>query len=362
MGRETTFTLFSIVILILLLVPFVHGQELNETQMDSDADGVFEKSDICPATNLQEGLPVISVNKEYLGCSCSQIYNMLKETYCYDIFCVSGREFSIKERSYSSRKTNCDVDYCVNSTLYDYPEVNYISCVNGKEQEINCTPTITHNAPRCINGSVLQYVAQSETIENKSPDLAFLDDYEKLQKRAYSLAVEDPLIKSGLGISGEELFIQTSKETRDEVDIKKSVKTETKKIGNSERLIYTVTIELIPKNYRKLEKVYVFEELPRESKLVSSDVIPEPAVLLEVDGPLLLIWELDKIVEPVTVSYQVNKEFVGESNTLIVARDVKNHAWFLMLIPLVLLIIVVGIFFYVSEKSVPKRKKIFKEK
>jgi hypothetical protein len=71
MGRETTLTLFSILILVLLLVPFVHGQELNEIQRDSDSDGVFETNDMCPTTNLQEGLPIISVNKEYLGCSCS---------------------------------------------------------------------------------------------------------------------------------------------------------------------------------------------------------------------------------------------------------------------------------------------------
>ncbi|MGV8161959.1 MAG: hypothetical protein ACP5N2_01335 [Candidatus Nanoarchaeia archaeon] len=353
-GERLKGLLVLTVIIIVLLSFSIFAQQ------DSDVDGVLDEVDMCDSTNVEEGLP-IAQNKEYLGCSCSQIQEKLGDYHCYDVLCSPNRPFSIRDRTYSSRLVACDQDYCINSTLYDFPSITSIPCVDGKEVDLNCAVVIKEDAAECINNSIAQY--DYVTKEELRPlGLSLLDDFEKLQKRAYDLSTNDPIIKSGLGISSENIFFEQSKKTMDVVIIEKNTEIEVKEVGNTKRTIITKTIKLESENYKKIKKLYVFEELPRGAKLVNSDVIASPEVILQEEGPVLLVWQIDDFEDTFEVSYQVNKQFVGETNTLLIAKEVKDTTWKLMFIPLALIIIIISIFLYVSEKSVPKRKKIFKER
>lgn len=337
----------------LLFVQFALGQE----NVDSDIDGVLDSVDKCAETNPEEGLPIITQNEEYLGCSCSQIYESIKDSHCFDIYCASGRPFLLEERVYSSRST-CGKDYCINGTLYDYPDSLLISCINGKEEEFDCEPVLEENSKECIE-NVLSEPAEEESTNLEG--LSLLDDYEKLEKRAFLLSSSDPRIKSGLGISTEQRFMEKTKELSDLIIVEKDTSRQTKLVGNTEKIIVTKTLKIELKNYKKAEEVYVFEELPRGAKIEGADVLSNPEAILVEEGPVLLVWKIETLKDEVEISYQVNKPFEGESNTLIVAREVKSTMWKLMIIPLALIIIVLGVFFYVSEKSVPRRKKIFKD-
>ncbi|MFA6073219.1 MAG: hypothetical protein WC758_03840 [Candidatus Woesearchaeota archaeon] len=346
---------------ILLILPMVLPSVLSE-QSDKDSDGVVDSIDICDFTNSEEGLPVITQNKEYLGCSCSQIYAKIGEKTCFDVFCSTNRPFSIRERTYSSKSLSCGEDYCIGETLYNFSNLTSIPCIAGKEIQFNCSPEIIENSELCINHVIPEYVIQVENITKNTTNLILLDDYEKLEKRVYALISNDAMLKNGLGISRETLFINQIEKTNDVVVVQKSLKTEVRTISNSEKTIFTKTIIIEPESYIKLEKLYVFEELPRGAKIIGSDVIPKTEVILKEESPVLLVWELDEVSKPVELSYQINKPFEGETNTLLVAKKINNNTWKLMFIPLAFIVIIVGIFIFISEKSVPRRKKIFKER
>jgi hypothetical protein len=358
-----TYFFAGFIIVILTLVLTIHSFVLAQED-DGDADGIIDSIDACPLTNALEGLPINVRDREYLGCSCSQIYEKTGTNYCLDVFCSTDRPLLINERAYSSRVTNCSSDYCVRSTLYDYPENTQTACIDGKEKSFDCTPKIVENASVCINGTILQYeLKNSAGINNGfTPDTntVLLDDYEKLQLRAYSIS-QDITIRTTLGISGEELFLKESKKTMDLIKIDKSMTTETKTLINTEKTITTKTITITPNKHITLKKIYVFEELPREAKVELKDIIPGAGVVYRADGPVILVFEIDKISKPTEITYQVVKPLQGESNTLVIAKEIKNNTWMLGFIPLGIIIIFICIFIYVSKKSVPRRTRIFKE-
>lgn len=345
---------FAIFLLAFSILPFVSAQ----AEEDSDGDGVFDQSDACSQTNYEEGLPIIVQHREFLGCSCSQIYEKLGE-YCYDVFCSTGRPFSMKARTYSSRFTSCEEDYCREETLYDFPSNTRVECVDGKEKSFSCDPIIIKNSELCINSSVPQYNAKEEKEEVLS-DVVLLDNYEKLQKRAYALS-QNTEIKIGLGISGEELFLQESEETMDSVIIEKTIKTESRTIADEEKIISIKTIKITPNKHKTLNEVYIFEELPRGAKIELREVIPGTEVVMQEEGPVILVWNIEKISEPVELTYQINKRFEGESNTLLVAKEIRSGFWKMMILPIIVIGIAVYFFIRTSEKSIPKRKKIFKD-
>lgn len=349
---KITSKIFAGIILSVLLLPLVFAQ-----YDDSDGDGVVNPYDACPATNNQEGLPIITQNKEYLGCSCSQILEKTGE-YCYDVFCATGRPFMIRTRETSSRQMDCGADYCINNTLYDFPDNKVLACADGIEEKYSCNATLTENAQLCINGSVPQFIVEKQ---NSTEQILILDDYEKLQNRAY-LASQNNEIKTGLGISAKESFILQSKQTMENIDITKNLAAESKVIYGTEKTISIEKLTISPKKHRTLTEVYVFEELPRSANVHSDEVITENEVAYEDnETPVLLVWKIDKVSKPVELTYQINRQLSGESTTLVVAREIKTDFWKMMILPVLLIIAAVFVFVKTYEKSVPKRKKIFKD-
>jgi hypothetical protein len=326
---------------------------------DSDADGIVDGIDACSKTNTEEGLPIQVRYKEYLGCACSQIYEMTGDNYCLDVFCSSQRPLLIDSRSYSSRETSCSEDYCVNSTLFDYPVNIQVACFDGKEQTYDCTPKIVENSQECINGTIRQYEPENENNYAESFGV-LLDDYEKMQLRVFRVSSENE-IRTVLGISGEELLRERMKLTMNSLRIDKHVKNEKRVIVNSEKIVAIKKITIYPDRFITMYDVFVFEELPRGSEIELKEVIPGMEVVYQDEGPVLLVWKIDKISDKYEITYQVNRPFEGESNTIVIAKEIKNSSWMLALIPLALILIFIGIFMYVSAKSVPRRKRIFKE-
>jgi hypothetical protein len=364
MGREKLLIgiFLSFIFVALTLFSLVSAQQIQ--QEDSDADGIVDGIDVCPATNSEEGLPINVRDKDYLGCACSQIYEKTGENYCLDVFCSSARPLLIKERTYSSRETNCPSDYCVGLTLYDYPANIQVPCIDGEEEIFECKVRVFENITACINGSVSQYEQKVDSDnENIAQDLPsiLLDDYEKLQLRAYGIS-QDIVIRTNLGISGEELFLKQSEKTMNSVIIEKYLTSETKILISTEKTISTKKIVITPNKHITLKEVYVFEELPRESEVELKEIIPGTEVVFQEGEPAILVWKVDKISGPSEITYQVVKPLKGESNTLIVAKEIKNNTWTLGFIPLAVILIFIGIFIYVSKKSVPRRTRIFKEK
>jgi hypothetical protein len=338
-----------------------YAQIQQDSQKDTDADGVLDNADVCPSTNLEEGLPIVIRDKEYLGCSCSQIYEKLGDIYCYDIMCATGRPLSLNPRADSSRETDCSSDYCINYTLYDYPEKKQVLCVDGKELNYSCDPAIIENSALCMNGSVKQYEEQTgEKPVLDTDNKILLDDYEKLQKRAYAIS-QDVTIRTGLGISGETIFLARSQRTMDAIKIEKHLTTESKVFGNTEKTISTKNITIIPNRHRVLKKVYVFEELPRGAKVNLVDVIPKSETIYKENGPVILVWEIEKVSKPTVITYQINAPLQGDSNTLVVAKEIKNTLWKFMIVPFIVIVGIVIFFIRASQKSVPRSKKIFKE-
>lgn len=329
---------------------------------DSDADGIVDGMDACPATNPEEGIPISVRDRDYLGCACSQIYEMTGDNYCLDVFCSSSRPLLIQERTYSSRETSCQSDFCVKSTLYDYPDNIQVPCVNGKEALFKCDPKIIQNASECINGSVNQYEPEEVPLSEEKEEIfsIHLNDYEKLQIRAYGIS-QDNAVKTVLGISGEDLFFRQTKKTMDSLIIEKTLTTETKNLLDTEKTVSTQKIKIIPDKRAVLEDVYLFEELPRGSNIQLKEIIPGEGVVYQEGNPPVIVWKIDRVSESVELSYQVIRHLDGESNTLVIAKEVKDNTWILGFIPLGLIFIFVYVFIYVSKKSVPRRKRIFKE-
>lgn len=353
-------------ILILLFIAafalslFASAQEEVMMEDDNDGDGVVNGMDMCPGTNPEEGLPIMIKDKTYLGCACSQIYEETGDNYCFDIFCSSNRPLLIEERMYSSRETNCSNDYCLNSTLYDFPANTQVLCVGGKERQFDCTPKVIEGSEECVNGTIRQYEWGSKKEDKGDVLPVLLDDYEKLRLRAYGIS-QDVTIRTSLGISGEEVFARQEEKTMNSLKIDKHLATEKKELAAKEMTISFKKITITPNKYITLKDVYVFEELPRESEVKLKDIISESEIIFQEESPALIVWKLDKISGPVEISYQVNKPLQGESNTLIIAKEVINRKWMLGLIPLAMIIVFIIIFMHVSAKSVPRRKKIFKD-
>ncbi len=353
-GGKIILLLLAVSILLVLSVILVRAQST-----DSDSDGILDNVDVCSGTNSQTDLPIITQNKEYLGCSCSQIDELIKEKYCYDIFCEAGRPFSLQERTISSRKIFCESDYCIGNTLYAFPNISEVKCINGKEELFSCAPNITEPSDLCkqnIISQKKQNLSQPET-EQK----VLLGDKEKLMKRAYSLASQDISILNGLGIVDESLFLNRSSETIAALNVEKNTTKEVRNLGGASKEVTIRTITLTPNRYRSFKNVYVFEELPREYNIESKDVIPQQAVVMQEDGPVLLVWKLDNIKGKVTLSYQINNDFNGETNTLVVAREIHNSSWMWLFVPLIIVIFLILAFLRWSKRSEPRRTRIFKE-
>jgi hypothetical protein len=295
MGQEKSVTklrLFGLFGLFFILVLISSFSALGQIE-DSDADGIVDGVDACSKTNSQEGLPIQVRDKEYLGCACSQIYEITGDNYCLDVFCSSQRPLLIESRSYSSRETSCSADYCVRNTLYDYPKNIQVPCFNGKEEPYDCTPKIIENSEECINGTIGQYVPQ---VNKNTYDESFgilLDDYEKMQLRVYGVSQENE-IRTVLGISGEALLREREEFTMNSLKIDKQTTNEKRIILNSEKIVAIKKITIIPNRYITMYDVFVFEELPRGTEIFLKDVIPGMEVVYQDEGPFFLSGRLIK--------------------------------------------------------------------
>jgi hypothetical protein len=353
-GGKLVLAAAFVVFMVLFLAASASAQ-----QKDGDSDGVLDNVDKCAETNPEEGLPTVTQNQEYVGCSCSQIELLLPDRNCYDFFCEAGRPLSVQERVLSSRKSFCDTDYCINTTFYAFPRVNQVRCVNGKEESFNCTPAITESSKLCMDQAVPQ---KREAYTGSQPEVKqALDNWEKLLRRVYDLTAREIVLRNGLGISGEERFGERVNQTMDSLSIEKSSIQETRSLGGVDKNVTMRTIRITPNRYMSFRKLYVFEEIPGGYGVEGKDVIPKQDVALQEESPVLLVWEVEKADKPFELSYQVNREFSGETNTLTIAREVRDRAWLWLLVPLAIIIIVIYAFINWSKKSEPRRTRIFKE-
>lgn len=316
-----------LIALLVIVIPTAFAQ-------DADLDGIKDGFDACPDT--VEGLPLIKLHTEYLGCSCLQISESLGDNlYCLDFYCFEDRQLSTVERSVTANAVKCDEDYCIGNDLYDFPEPGVLSCINGELPPDHCKLTITKGSSQCLFGLVGQ-----KKVEVPPPEVTILEEEIEPKERIdliYDVVLENNDIKEFLGNPNREEFQRSILLVERKVNVNKEFTN--KKIGDTGVTIPYVTITIIPKPNKELENLAVFEVI-KNPEFERNDLVAfgkEPFIVTD-DG--LAVWIYEKVgKEGVVINYQINEQLVLDTETFLVAkvrgRFFLADLWPLLLIPLI---------------------------
>jgi hypothetical protein len=304
--------------LLVLFIPFVSSQVF-----DSDGDGISDDFDLCPDTSPREGLPVILRNPEFLGCSCSQIFSLMEDAYCKDIFCMPNRPLEIRNRDFSSRPNPCPSARCINNTLFEY-KTEPIRCQRGVELAYECFEVVTENSDICINMAEDDFVFENIT-----------DDFD-----IYDLVTKSYLDNSNfvelLGINNKDVLISSNNRILNRVSVNRNVSVSSRRVGNVEVFSLDISLVIVPDKHYVVDD-FVFVErvigtLDNKNLIINDDLFFD-------EENQLIVWKLDSLKDEVVLSYRITpaSDFDFE---FFVQGEVKSFVFRELILPLLILVLI----------------------
>lgn len=318
---------------IILVFQNVLGQKI-----DSDGDGVLDEFDMCPDTSPDAVLPIILRNPEFLGCSCPQIYELMREEYCKDVYCHPGRPLQVQDRSFSSRINPCPLPRCEGTTLYEYT-TGPIRCINGREQSYECEKIITADAEECINQELTEPVEAEELPRERDIFDLLVDDYSYEHSKFVNL----------LMIKSREELIENNYDVLRRVEVTRVVELNERIINNRALVVADISIYVNPKNYYFIEDFVLIEQIIGD--LSNKNLVLRDEFFFD-EEKQIVVWKIDELKDELVLTYRITP---GEdiSFEMIVQGEVKSRVLQQLLIPLAILILIVavGVVFIINMKE-----------
>ncbi len=327
---------FLVIILTLLLVTSATAR------MDSDGDGIIDDFDQCPGTNPRDGLPIILRNPEFIGCSCPQIRELMREEYCKDVYCVPGRPLEIIERSTSSRPNPCPRPRCEGTTLYKY-ETDTIKCLRGKELPYECEEIIIEDAEECK-----QKPEEPQEKQEEIPD-------------TFDIITETYIYESRfaelLNTRRKETLKRIDEEVKQKVIIERTTEVKHRTINEQEITFLEVTLTIRPKRYYEINNLILLEVI--QGDLTNRILAINDKTFYDEDLQII-VWETDSLNKEKTFTYRVTP-YTELSHEVILQGEIKSNILTELVLPIILLIaiITITVIWMINKKE---KNKIFKNK
>ncbi len=342
-----------IALILLLSVPYVYAE------IDSDMDGIKDEIDACSNTVFEEDMPS-TTQKEYIGCSCNQIKDILNSKMsdqCYDLFCGDGRTLSITERILSKDKISCAQDYCMDSVLYEFPDAQQTTCVEGFPQEPSCLPTVKKNSVLCLTGQIDQYDDLQKEYEEELQNQKKLEQFQglpSLSDQFFELLLEDLNTKNKLNVLNRDDY--QNKILGADFIVKNS-QIVVLEISGSKVNLTENSITITPPSDTKLENAILVERINLLNLNKEDFVFKESPNTISSD-PWIVYWTFDEIKEQKTITYRIKKQVDTQQEVLLLAT-VKKQSFFWQIIP-IMLIVFVFVLTYIWIKNDSEKRRIFK--
>ncbi|MCC7574263.1 hypothetical protein KO361_01610 [Candidatus Woesearchaeota archaeon] len=297
-------------------------------RIDSDGDGVIDAFDNCPDTNTGEGLPIILRNPDFLGCSCSQIFSLMEQEYCKEVYCFPNRPLEIRNRAFSSRPNPCPSPRCEGNTLFSYV-IDEIRCHSGKELPYECEEIIIENSDICING--LLDVEDFFVVDDSVP----IDIYD-LVVLSY---LEGSVFVDYFDMRSKSSLINNNDVVLDNVVVEREVSVNERLVNNRRIVVADVSLVIIPDNYVRLDDFIIVErihgDLSNKNLVINGDYFYD-------SSKQLILWRVDSLKDEVVFSYRITPGFDLDFE-FFVQGDVKNTLFRELLLPLFLLTLLIGL-------------------
>ncbi|MFP4567315.1 MAG: hypothetical protein ACLFN8_00055 [Candidatus Woesearchaeota archaeon] len=314
----------SCVFFVLGLVFFSSGEV---EVFDSDRDGVSDDYDRCLGTNSKEGLPIILRNSEFLGCSCSQIFNLMNDNYCLDIYCFPNKPLEIRERDYSARPNPCPPARCDGFDLVEFV-TEPISCNNGVEAKYTCREVITENAEVCLNNDEDDLIVDID-------ESVYDDDFYDLVVSSY---LEDSVFLDLFSARSKLDLIDYNEEVLKRVNIERVVNFSSRVINNREIFFADIYLIVEPDNYFFVDDFILVERILGD--LSSRNIVIQDEYFFD-ESNNLIVWRVPSLKERTIFSYRItpsdNLDF-----DFIVQGDVNNSVFLRLILPILLVVLLIG--------------------
>ena len=305
--------------LLVLFIPFVSSQII-----DSDGDGISDDFDMCPGTNPREDLPIVLRNPEFLGCSCSQIFSLMEDAYCKDVFCMPNRPLEIRNRAFSARPNPCPPARCVGDTLFEY-KTDPIKCQNGVEMDYECFEVITENSEICINMVEDDFVFSDVVV----PDMDIFD----LVTRSY---LDGSLFIDLLGLRNKDDLVLNNDRILNRVSVTRNLSVSSRRVGSVEVFSLDVSLIVVPDKHFVVDDFVFVERVI--GNLDNKNVVASDGLFFD-EVNQLLVWKLDSLKDEVVLSYRITpaSDFDFE---FFVQGEVKSFVFRELVLPLLILVLV----------------------
>lgn len=331
-------SLVLLAILALILIPSVYGQRI-----DSDSDNILDEFDNCLNTDPHEILPLILTNPEFIGCSCSQIYDVFEDNYCIDVYCFPNMPLEIRERKVSARPTPCPASECEGFDLVEY-ETGPIECVRGKESVFECDRIVTENADVCVDpANNLSDITNLDNSANNLKNDTYVFD------KIVSSYRQESFFAELLEVRNLSELVDNEEEVLDKINVERIVDLNERIINDQIVLVADITLVVSVSNNYLVEDFVLIEALI--SDVASKNIIIEDELLFDEDRQLI-VWQVESLKDEVVFNYRItpgdNLDF-----DFVVQGDVKSLVLNQIIIPISLLILVVGfvVFWIINMKE-----------
>ncbi len=315
MGKYFLIGIF--VSLIVFLVPSVFGQ-----MVDSDGDGVLDEFDNCPGTNPNEGMPIILKNPEFLGCSCSQIFEIMRNEYCKDVYCHPNRPLEIRNRAYSSRPNPCPPPMCEGGDLYEYV-VDEIPCVRGVEASYECEEIVTVDSELCVDDDVFL---------DDSPSIDVLEDsfYDVLVKSYLKGSVFVDI----LGMRNKSELMKNEEAVLNRVNVDRVVDFDERIINDNALVVADVSFVVKPDSYYSVDNFVLIERVIGD--ISNKNIVVHNEGFFDEDLQVI-VWEVDELKDKFVFGYRITPGSTVDFDFL-VQGDVNSFIFSRLVLPLLMLI------------------------
>lgn len=329
--------IFYIISTILILLA-ISSQSLARTNLDSDGDGILDTHDNCPNTNPYEKLPIILRNPEYLGCSCSQILQQMKDEHCKEIYCFPERPLEIRNRATSSNPKPCPPNRCEGTTEYKYV-TNTIQCVNGKEQPYTCEEQIIENSPNCEEKTTTQTITTKTT-------------YQEIT-RTY---LNNKYYLELLNMKTEQQLQQNHEDLLKNINLNKQLEETTRTINNREITTTDTIITIQPNKNTIIRNLIVLEKIKGDLKDKNLVIQGDHHYDEELQ---IITWTIPELKQPKTLTYRITPHRNIQTETIL-QGTIKKTTLQKTIIPLIILIILISITTY-KIIMIKEKNKVFKK-
>lgn len=340
-------TTFVFIILFVITLTAVSAQ----SQVDTDYDGIRDSSDKCLNTPRTVGIPTITRNPEFIGCSCNQIRELIDVPDCANMVCSAGTELSIfyKEEPY---KITCSETYCDGYDLYDFPEPTQEDmCREGKKQKTECVPVITKDSESCkrnlypqlkdLNKEEPEIVEPEQILEEENLDLENIYETYRNQPSLSQLSKAD---FNTLVESSDNYAILEEKTLQEEKDIS-GIQTE----------VLKKQIKVKPIDGYYLKNIVILEKINQE--LDFNQLIFEQEPLIIDNEQNVVVWQIDTIEEERTISYSLPSTKELDSKTYVISEYAKKTNYSFWIIIAVAVFILVMTFIWLKKDVKNKRER-----